>query len=105
MRGSRKFRRGGGVGDNHWSTYFTEGRTDLAREAVGPIESNCFSRRVRTCDYTGVGYMGLGLGPPPTLDPPMKRKTFFLRKYHIFFQQMDRPMRQWYFTHKRKITF
>ena len=25
------------------STYFTEGRTDLPREAIGPVGSNCFS--------------------------------------------------------------
>ena len=29
-------------------TYFTEIRTGLLREAIGPIWSNCFSRGVRT---------------------------------------------------------
>ena len=30
------------------STYFTEGRMDLPREAIGPKGSNCFTRGVRT---------------------------------------------------------
>ena len=30
------------------STYFTEGRMDLPREAIGPEGSNCFSKGVQT---------------------------------------------------------
>ena len=59
--------------------YFTEGRTDLPREAIGPEGSNCFLKGVRTrivlrktivtCDFSG------RLGPNPLshfpLGPPM----------------------------------
>ena len=38
----------GGGGPENLSTYFTEGRMDLTREAFGPEWSNCFSRVVRT---------------------------------------------------------
>ena len=55
------------------STYFTEGRTDLPREAIGPNGSNCFSRRFRTsiskgtyshCDFSWWD-MVRTLGPLP----------------------------------------
>ena len=59
--------------------YFTEGRTDLPREEIGPEGSNCFIKGVRTrkvlgkpivtCDFSG------RLGPNPlshfSLGPPM----------------------------------
>ena len=51
------------------STYFTEGRTDLTREAIGPNGSNCFSRGLRTSIYKGpYSYLwfsrrGLALAP------------------------------------------
>ena len=28
---------------NNWTRYFADGRTDLAREAIGPSGSNCYS--------------------------------------------------------------
>ena len=51
-------------------SHFTEGRTKLPREAIGPFESNCFSRGsvpdflkkpIVTCDFLG--------GPDPLLPP------------------------------------
>ena len=50
------------------SMYFTEGRTDLLREAIGPEGSNCFSKGGCTSmskeTYTNLCFSGL---PPPTL--------------------------------------
>ena len=50
------------------NSYFTEGRTDLHREAIGPGETNCFSR----------GYMYIQeflMKPIPTCDFPGKVRT------------------------------
>ena len=52
--GSRKFCQGwryGGLLFSQPSTYFTEGRTNLPPEAIGPLGSNCFLRGVRTYSH------------------------------------------------------
>ena len=61
--------------DSHFhiyaSTYFTDSRTDLPREAIGPLGSNCFSRgsvpvflrkHITTCDFRGSGTPGSAHG-------------------------------------------
>ena len=61
MRGFRKFKK---VGPENFLVInvFTEGRTDLPLEAIGPEGSNCFSRgsvpvilrrHIATCDFLG----------------------------------------------------
>ena len=39
---------GGGGGGVKSSLYFTEDRTSLHQDAIGPLVSNCFSRGVHT---------------------------------------------------------
>ena len=69
------------------STYFTEGRTDLPREAIGPDGSNCFSRGVHTstskecialCDFS------VGSGPPV----PQSPSSGFRYDYAYFFMSI-----------------
>ena len=66
MRGSKTFYQWGVLTIS--SKYFTEGRTEPPREAIGPEGSNCFSRGSvpdflrkpnTTCDFAG-----RGSGPP-----------------------------------------
>ena len=60
MGGPRKLRQGvletflfGGGGGGH-QRFFTDGRMDLPRGAIGPNGSNCFSRGIHTtCDFPG----------------------------------------------------
>ena len=62
------------------SMFFTEGRTDLPREAIEPEGSNCFSRGVRarvskktiaTCKISGGRVRIPAPLTPPPQDPPM----------------------------------
>ena len=67
MRRSRKFRqcicvfvvgRGGGVLKTFKSsTYFTDGRTDLPREAIGPVSRGSVQvflrKHIATCNFPG----------------------------------------------------
>ena len=72
--------------------YFTEGHTNLPREAIGPsLGSNCLSRgsasvfrrkSIATCDFPG-GPDFLPL-PPPPLNPPMLLKTSFVSIRNMF---------------------
>ena len=76
MGGSRKIRQGGP--DNVCFLYFTEGHTDLPREAIGPkgpIASrggsvpNFPRKPTPTCDEPG--WEGEFQTPCPPLDPPL----------------------------------
>ena len=68
IQDSTKFRQDLGGPENLFQTltYFTDGRTDLPREAIGPEGMNSFSGTVHisiaTCDLPGVGWGGRGLG-------------------------------------------
>ena len=54
---------------------FTGGRTELPRKAIGPLGSNCYSRRLRTCirrEHISlvIFYSGEPLFPPPHTHTP-----------------------------------
>ena len=71
------------------STYFTESRTDLPREAIGPEGSNCFSRgsvpvfvrnHIEICNFLG---RGGGSGFPAPLCLAMEPPIIYINQIYI----------------------